>query len=298
MIAPSASGPNESAADGSSGRGHQAVAGATKPQLLNMWLEPRRNLLAALAGGSGLGVWQIVEDWKIHNIRGVDVAIGPIVAVLSAAAFIIGEWRLNDQIAAGEAAAASVRELENARTDLETRLDRTGKTLEDMLVDQLRLIATRLTLTYQDRITLYKVDGDLLRCLSRWSARPDLRIRGRATIPASQGSAGRALKRTKHQATLPDPETHPGWWQEQAKMGVPNEVAARLRMRTRHYLSLAVQDRRGDHIGVIVFESEGTPRGRLTEVSRLWLGEKGEGIRVAELVRSWEAWTEAVGRTP
>lgn len=276
-----------------------AAAPGTTDQRLRGWLKLRRNLLAALAGGAGLGLWQVVEDWKIHDIRGIDVAIGPIVAFSSAFAFVVGEWRLNGQLAAGEAAARNVGELVQARTDLETRLDRTGKTLEGLLIDELRLIATRLGLTGQDRVTLYKVDGDTLRYLSRWSAVPALRVRGRAAFPTTQGAAGMALKRGKHQEKPPDPIVDAGgWYQEQARMGIPKEVAAGLRMRTRHYISFAVQDRRGDRIGVIVLESESAPRLLLRDATKLWEGNAGEGVRVAELVRSWETWTEAVGRQP
>lgn len=286
---PSTETANDDACDGS-GR---------EPTGVRAWLKLRRNLLAALIGGAGLGLWQVVETWKIHDVKGFDIPIGPVVAITSALAFVFGQWRLHRQLVVGETSARTVEQLEAARTDLETRLDQTGKTLEELLSDELRLIATKLGHTGQDRVTLYRVEGDTLRCLSRWSAVPALRARGRSTFPASEGAAGIGLKRGAHLANLPDPDLDPGgWYQDQAKMGIPQEVAAGLRMRTRQYIALAVRDRWQERTGVIVIESERPARLRLRDAIALWDGHAGDGIRAAELVRSWETWTKAVGRRP
>lgn len=94
----------------------------------------------------------------------------------------------------------------------------------------------------QDRITALQGRGDMLRCLSPWSAVPTVRACGRSSVSASEEAARIALKRAHVSRTFPAPTWTPDLHQTQAKRDT-QEFAAGCRMRTRQYISLAVRDR-------------------------------------------------------
>jgi hypothetical protein len=126
---------------------------------------------------------------------------------------------------------------------------------------ELIALQERAQLFSADRVNLFRYDGARFSLVARRSARPLFdQSQGRGQYPLDQGVLGRAWAEGKAGIpSLPDPgpENQPPkrrWLDAQRRLGVPEDVAAALTMRSQAYAAFRIADRERS-FGVVLFES-------------------------------------------
>lgn len=170
-------------------------------------------------------------------------------------------------LAAAEAALVTRRQrrlsqLEAERTELRARADDAEAALLHLVRDELIALETKAHLYSNERISLFRADGDCFTLLARRSRRPVFdESLGRKSHPLDQGVLGRAWADGVAEETgLPDPgpETQPprrGWLTAQERRWhVPEAVSEKFVMRSQSYFAVRLEEEQRA-LGAIVFES-------------------------------------------
>src|SRR3954453_4517060 len=169
-------------------------------------------------------------------------------------------------LAAAEAALVTRRQrrlsqLEAERTELQTGADAAEAALLHLMRDELIALEATAHLYSNERVSVFRCDGDCFTLVARRSRRPlfDESL-GRERHPLDQGVLGRAwADGVADERGLPDPgpETHAprrGWLMAQERRWqVPESVAGRFVMRSQSYVSVRIEEQQRA-LGVILFE--------------------------------------------
>jgi hypothetical protein len=152
------------------------------------------------------------------------------------------------------------RELKASHEDLARRAHAGEETVLKLLRAELRALEEAAGYMSNERISLFRREGDQLVLLARRSKRPAFdETLGR--IPLEQGCAGKAWSEgSAYEPCLPDPGPDAGpptrrWVTRQEKQWhIPGEVAEQLRMRSQMYAAFRLETAT-EPVGVVVFES-------------------------------------------
>ena len=112
------------------------------------------------------------------------------------------------------------------------------------------------------RLSVYCHEQSEFVLLSRMSADPALKVRGRNSYPDSQGVIGKAWK-LRTAALVDLPEDYDAWQKQLAINGIDEDTASKLSMRSRSLIGVRIDaDEGGEQVpvGVLVLEST-KPRG-------------------------------------
>jgi hypothetical protein len=170
-------------------------------------------------------------------------------------------------LAAIEAALVTRRQrklsrLEAERRQLLARAEDAETSLLHLIRDELIAMEARAHLYSNERISVFRCDGNCFTLVARRSRRPlfDESL-GRARYPLDQGVLGRAWADGAAEETglpTPGPEGQPprrGWLTAQERRWrVPEVVAERFAMRSQSYVGFRIEQEERS-LGVIVFES-------------------------------------------
>jgi GAF domain-containing protein len=200
-------------------------------------------LIAASAltdGHYGLFHRRVAVSWTL-------AAVAAVLAVIEAAAVARRQLRVTAVVSERD-------EFRKRAVDAETAVVK-------LIRSELIALQERAHMFSSDRISLFRCDGDHFTLIGRRSARPlfDESL-GRGRYPLDEGALGLAWAQGKIGVpSLPDPgpEGEPPkrrWLDAQRKMGIAEEVAAALRMRSQAYAAFRIADRERS-FGVILFES-------------------------------------------
>jgi hypothetical protein len=154
------------------------------------------------------------------------------------------------------------RDLEASHAELARRVDTAEGTVLDLLRLELRALEDSAGYMSNERISIFRREGDALVLLARRSKRPSFdESLGRGRIPLHEGCAGKAwAEGWAYEPCLPDPgpETGPPARRWVARMqkewNVPAEVAEVLTMRSQMYAAFRLETAT-EPVGVVVFES-------------------------------------------
>lgn len=155
--------------------------------------------------------------------------------------------------------------LQRERTEFKEHAEAGARALLRLIfheLEQLRLAAGHFS---NERVTLFRCDGDGFIVLGRRSARPNYdydRCPGRPRYPEDQGCLGLAWKdgRSEQTALPPAGQAQPwseDWVRAQTELGVPRATAEALTMPSCSYLAYRIEGLERS-LGVIVFESINT----------------------------------------
>jgi hypothetical protein len=169
-------------------------------------------------------------------------------------------------LAVAEAATVARRQLRVSavvaeRDEFSNRAVAAERAIVRLIRQELIALENRSQLFSNGRVSLFRCDGDYFTLVGRRSGRPRFdQSLGRGRYPLDEGVLGRAWAETPVEVpSLPEagPEAEPPrrrWLDAQRRLGVPEEVAAALTMRSRAYAAFRIADRERS-FGVILFES-------------------------------------------
>jgi hypothetical protein len=221
-------------------------------------------------------MWRFIRDWAPWAAT----AVGGILMGLAGGAanaqgklvFPFVGWQVDHAVVAWVAVPLLVpgvvftfvneRDRVRARKQLVTQTEKAklnARAVTNLINSQLDIICTSLDHLSSERVTLFVRVGDHFEVAGRWSAHPGLRGKTRSQYP-EEGCLGTAWGHRKSIVVdLPDPKTElQAWLAKQQEMGVSNETALAMTMRSRNYAGFRVDDLKTgrDPSGVVVFESE------------------------------------------
>jgi hypothetical protein len=152
--------------------------------------------------------------------------------------------------------------LEAERAGLLTRAEDAEASLLRLIRDELIALETKARLYSNERVSVFRCDGDSFTLVARRSRRPQFdESLGRERHPLDQGVVGRAWgDGTAEETGLPEPgpEGHAprrAWLTaQQRRWHVPEETAAKFVMRSQSYTAFRIEEEERS-LGAIVFES-------------------------------------------
>lgn len=147
--------------------------------------------------------------------------------------------------------------------------------------------STHLSLTADERVSLYKLDMNLFSCIGRYSENELYNSKPTRFYPREQGGISRAWEVGVFRDTdAPDPVENMDAWikYNAAKYNFTKEELSNIRMKSRAFYGIRLKNSRNEAIAVIIFESlkpNGLPYGKL---ERLLNGQ--ERTNLAALIES------------
>jgi hypothetical protein len=213
--------------------------------IYNYWPNALANL--ATIGLAAMGVWLGFQPHHWHLVVAVLGFVG------FGVVYAFGEWRSYSRRGLLTRATSRVTELEYA-------LEQADDRLFSLFREQLRILAAKLAFTDRERISAFRYDEDAesFRLVGRFAKDPTFNTPGRQAYPSAQGCLAKAWRTGEAIADLPDRRVdEPAYF---AKLlddwDIPREVAERFTMTCRTMVAFALEDDRGDHLAILVFESE------------------------------------------
>lgn len=154
-----------------------------------------------------------------------------------------------------------------------------------LMHNYLYVIFAQMSLTSEERISLYRHEGKAFIMIGRYAANPVYQKTGRAWYPDDQGGIGKAWTDGYHEvSSLPDPceksEAYLAVLRDD--YGMPTATAERLTMRSRSLAAYSIYNIQGTHpVAVIVFESTRSMALDMKALREEWVGEgNNEGKRM------------------
>lgn len=121
----------------------------------------------------------------------------------------------------------------------------------------------------EERVSLYKLDMEMFSCIGRYSENELFKSKPSRLYPKDQGCIAKAWEIGKVQDTsAPDPDDDLGKWKQHNidKFNFTAEQIENIRMRSRAFYGLRLQNSENETVAVLVFESlkvNGLPFGRI-----------------------------------
>ena len=150
------------------------------------------------------------------------------------------------------------RRLRSTEDVVRARLDRARKSLRRQAEQALVILSYRLRLDAEACVSLYLFHAGQLVEVARWSTNTRLRLPGRGRYPLTSGCIGRAWTDGQHEVNaLPDPVTDiQRYLAVQAGYGIDGPTARNMRMKSRSYTAIRIDEPDGTHpLGVVLIES-------------------------------------------
>lgn len=129
--------------------------------------------------------------------------------------------------------------------------------------------AQRFQLGVDERVSLYKLDMEMFSCIGRYSENELFKSKPSRLYPKDQGCIAKAWETGSFQDTsAPDPDDDLGDWKQYNidKFNFTEEQIENIRMRSRAFYGLRLQNSENETVAVLVFESlkvNGLPFGRI-----------------------------------
>jgi len=127
----------------------------------------------------------------------------------------------------------------------------------------------RFSLGPEERVSLYKLDMEMFSCVGRYSENEVFKSKPSRLYPKDQGCIAKAWETGIFQdADAPDPDTNLNAWKEYniQKFNFTDKQLNKIRMRSRAFYGIRLQNAQNITIAVLVFESlntNGLPFGKL-----------------------------------
>ncbi|EKY08906.1 hypothetical protein HMPREF9078_00678 [Capnocytophaga sp. oral taxon 380 str. F0488] len=147
----------------------------------------------------------------------------------------------------------------NSINDLETKLVEEVNSSNELFNSYLRLLVKSLNFTYNDRISVYKVNENKFQLIGRTSINPILMEKGRNEYPIEEGFIGKGWQEEEFFINnLPCPETN--FKQYYKKINdispIPKEVVESMTMKSRNYFVYRMNNNNEIPQAIFVFESK------------------------------------------
>lgn len=129
--------------------------------------------------------------------------------------------------------------------------------------------AQRFELGPNERVSLYKLDMNMFTCIGRYSENELFKSKPSRLYPKDQGCIAKAWETGRFEdASAPDPEINLNSWKQHNidKFNFTKDQISKIRMRSRAFYGLRLQNSQNATVAVLVFESlkvDGLPFGKI-----------------------------------
>lgn len=271
-----------------------AEAGSRNPfTIAGRWMRDSRwfNLSLRYTGTVAIGVSGLLgtiepswEDWSGEVLAGFIIG-----TALAGASLIVDITQQSEQ----RTLAAKVVQLTAKRARLSGDVDALQQVVADartIAVDVIKNASERHGLGPDERVTVYRLDGDQLAIVYRWSQDSDFAAISPPTLAGrfdyEFGLIGKVARRNRRMMTADGPPTtdtkqYNAW---QRDCGLKANHVKELRMKSRCYDVVPLPDYRNDVVGVVAVESTSPRSDPVTSLASEIDAMTGTGIALRGLI--------------
>lgn len=175
----------------------------------------------------------------------------------------------------------TIDKLSKDKEDFEKSILKYQEGFENFLKSYLAILFSKLSLTDEERVSVYHHKVDHFSLLCRYSSNPELEKKGRPAYPDDQGFIGKGFRENfLHTENLPNPSSNLDRYVEEVmkQCAIKKEVLADLSMKSRSYTVYAIENPiTTKRIAVIVFESTKYNFNKVNEIASI-IDELGKQI--------------------
>lgn len=211
-------------------------------------------VVLTIAGALGIPEWQ--KDW-----HGITIDVGRITYLILGVAVILFIILSRERKKTVKKLEDTAEEKSQTIGDLETSVNELVTEINELFNSYLKLLVKNLNLTYEERISVYKIHDDRFQLIGRASESTRLEKTGRGTYPIDEGFIGLGWDRGEYFVDdLPDPNTEGGpkrYYERVSKeVSISKHIVEKLNMKSRSYFVIRLEGFDNKPKAVIVLESK------------------------------------------